>query len=153
MDSLDPDERRKVVSEISRPQTAAGNLRPGQAGRVGGRVETPSLIREHVLGEDVGGQRPLYQEGYIRPASRQGSQGAANNSRLGFRRVVSAEYVPGILLLTYSVMYPPPYMTCMYPPPHTKQGREYIPGHGHSPSLNRDWGASSPSKMNSSEGM
>ena len=96
MDRLEPDERRKFVTEISRPQTAAGNLRPGQAGLAGGRVETPSLIREHVLGEDAGAQRPVYQEGYIRPASRQGSQGAGNNSRLGFQRVVSADYIPNV---------------------------------------------------------
>ena len=65
MDSLDPDESRKIVTEISRPQTAAVNLHPGQTGLVRCRVETSSLIREHVLGEDAGAQRPVYQEGYI----------------------------------------------------------------------------------------
>ncbi len=94
MDRLDPDERRKIVTEISRPQTAAVNLHPGQTGLVRGRVETSSLIREHVLGEDARSQRPVYQEGYIRQAPRQGSQGAGNNSRLGCHRVVSADYIP-----------------------------------------------------------
>ena len=66
VNSMNPNERKVLIQELSRPQTAASTQsRQMQA------HEGRSAIREHVLGESAGGQRPLYQEGFMRPTSRQ----------------------------------------------------------------------------------